>query len=108
MNIYFVDAGFHRVVVDRVDIYDVWGDEGVAGFVVANTRGQARSLFIAHDGFTWSRVYLEWTDKISIRLCVKDVDFAPGLITPDWDALESAGKQIMYYGYGVEAETIHA
>lgn len=69
MNAYFCDAGCHSVVVEYIEGWALRQDERVYGLAVAETRGQAKSLFTRANSRD-----IEFCDVRHVRKVASDVD----------------------------------
>ncbi len=79
MNAYFVDAGEHRYVAERIDGWPRYEAERFVELVVAPSRERAKSLFLRRN----ARHGIEFTDIKSVRLVKKGVDYPEGVVRDD-------------------------
>lgn len=71
-NIYWVDAGYYNYVVEMIDIWSRYEESRSCGFVIAMSRGQAKSKHIQNERKDpYGNHHLEYTDKMLIKLIKK-------------------------------------
>jgi len=76
MKAYLVDAGFHTVIVDYLEEWPIYSEEGFIDIVFAESRGQARAIA----AWEWD---FDFTEKMSIKLLPGEWDFPKGML-PEW------------------------
>lgn len=80
MNIYMVDAGDQRYVMDRIEFTPIYDRVGTQTPVVALTPGKARMYFLEYwAGELDYGLNLDWLDIRHVRLMAKNVDIAEGV-----------------------------
>lgn len=74
MKAYYIDAGMHYLVVETIEeLGSIRDDVWLGNVVYAETAAKAKHLFIEWNN-SHNHAYLEYTDKMSIRVLAHEGD----------------------------------